>query len=32
MIKVTNVVKTFGSFTALNGANINVKKALFTDL
>ncbi len=26
MIKVTNVVKTFGSFTALNGANINVKK------
>lgn len=26
MIKVNNVVKTFGNFTALNGANINVKK------
>lgn len=26
MIKVNNVVKTFGNFTALNGANINVEK------
>ncbi len=26
MIKVNNVVKTFGNFKALNGANINVKK------
>ena len=26
MINVNNVVKTFGNFTALNGANINVEK------